>query len=143
MSQHDHEIETSTAFTPRYGSDGLIPAITTDAVSGEVVMFAWMNDVALRETLATGVAHYWSRSRKALWKKGETSGNTQSVVEMRTDCDQDVLWLRVNTAGNGVNCHTGARSCFYRRVGRPDDTGAVTLSFVAGEGGPAGAQTSE
>lgn len=116
-SAHDHgDLETTTEFRPRFGEDGLIPAIVTDAASGEVVMFAWMNQDALDRTLASGIAHYWSRSRQTIWKKGETSGNIQSVKEIRIDCDQDVLWLAVETAGDGVNCHTGARSCFYRRV---------------------------
>jgi phosphoribosyl-AMP cyclohydrolase len=113
---HAHDLETSTRFTPRFGADGLIPAIVSDAISGEVVMFAWMNAEALEATLQTGTAHYWSRSRRELWRKGATSGNEQHVVEMRVDCDQDVLWLRVETRGHGVNCHTGARSCFYRVV---------------------------
>jgi len=112
----DHDLETTTEFRPRFDADGLIPAIVTDAGSGEVVMFAWMNAEALDLTLTTGTAHYWSRSRQALWKKGETSGNLQSVRELRIDCDQDVVWLKVETAGDGANCHTGARSCFYRTV---------------------------
>jgi len=112
----DHELETTTDFRPQYDSSGLIPAIVTDAGSGEVVMFAWMNAEALELTLSSGTAHYWSRSRQRLWKKGETSGNLQSVRELRIDCDQDVLWLKVETAGDGANCHTGARSCFYRTV---------------------------
>lgn len=115
-SKHDHEVETTTAFTPRFGPDGLIPAIVTDASSAEVVMFAWMDAEALRLTLATGTAHYFSRSRQSLWKKGEISGNTQAVREIRIDCDQDAVWLRVDTAGDGVNCHTGVKSCFYRQV---------------------------
>ncbi len=113
---HAHGLETSTKFTPRFGADGLIPAIVSDARTGEVVMFAWMNAEALDITLRTGTAHYWSRSRKELWRKGATSGNEQSLVELRVDCDQDALWLRVQTRGDGVNCHTGARSCFYRVV---------------------------
>lgn len=131
---HDHDLETTIQFRPRFGVDGLIPAIVTDARSGEVVMFAWMNQEALSLTLSTRIAHYWSRSRMALWQKGETSGNTQSVIEMRIDCDQDALWLRVETAGDGVNCHTGARSCFYRLV--TDADGAARLAFIPDEGGP-------
>ncbi|MCW5715316.1 MAG: phosphoribosyl-AMP cyclohydrolase [Bauldia sp.] len=131
---HDHDLETTVEFRPRFAADGLIPAIVTDARSGEVVMFAWMNAEALALTLSTRMAHYWSRSRRALWKKGETSGNTQSVIEMRIDCDQDALWLRVDTAGDGVNCHTGARSCFYRLV--TDADGATRLAFIPDEGGP-------
>ena len=97
-------------------------------------MFAWMNQEALSLTLSTRIAHYWSRSRMALWQKGETSGNTQSVIEMRIDCDQDAIWLRVETAGDGVNCHTGARSCFYRLVADAD--GATRLAFIPDKGGP-------
>jgi phosphoribosyl-AMP cyclohydrolase len=84
-------------------------------------MVAHMNEEALRLTIETGIAHYWSRSRRALWKKGETSGNFQRVIEMRVDCDQDALWLKVEVAGDGVTCHTGRRSCFYRIV-ETDDT---------------------
>jgi phosphoribosyl-AMP cyclohydrolase len=131
------DLESSIAFTPRFDANGLIPAIVTDARSGDVVMFAWMNAEALDATLRTGLAHYWSRSRLRLWQKGETSGNVQAVVEMRVDCDQDALWLRVETAGAGVNCHTGARSCFYRSV-VSEGGASVRLSFVPGEGGPDG-----
>ena len=127
-SAHAHgDLETTTEFRPRFDANGLIPAIVTDAATREVVMFAWMNQEALDRTIASGTAHYWSRSRQALWQKGETSGNTQSVKEMRIDCDQDVLWLAVETAGDGVNCHTGARSCFYRRVEGP--AGSPALVF--------------
>ncbi|MCW5696892.1 MAG: phosphoribosyl-AMP cyclohydrolase [Bauldia sp.] len=118
---HDPALETGTAFTPQFDASGLIPVIVTDAATGEVVMFAWMNAEALALTRTTGFAHYWSRSRKALWKKGETSGNVQRVVEMRVDCDQDALWLRVETAGDGANCHTGAKSCFYRTLPTGED----------------------
>ncbi len=110
------EVETSLRFQPKFDADGLIPAIVTDATSGEVLMFAWMNAEALAATIETRVAHFWSRSRAKLWKKGEDSGNTLSVVEARVDCDQDVLWLKVDVAGAGVACHTGARSCFYRTL---------------------------
>ena len=109
-------IEESTGFTPRFGPDGLIPCIVSDAATGEVVMFAHMNAEALDRTLTTGVAHYWSRSRGKLWRKGETSGHEQTVLEMRTDCDQDAIWIRVRTAGTGASCHTGRHSCFYRMV---------------------------
>jgi phosphoribosyl-AMP cyclohydrolase len=90
--------------------------VVTDAGDGTLLMVAHMNDDALRLTLDTGIAHYWSRSRRTLWKKGETSGNFQRVVEMRVDCDQDAVWLKVEVAGDGVTCHTGQRSCFYRTV---------------------------
>jgi phosphoribosyl-AMP cyclohydrolase len=110
-------LEEGFAFTPRFGSDGLVTAVVTDADDGMLLMVAHMNAEALSLTLDTGIAHYWSRSRNMLWKKGETSGNLQQVVEIRTDCDQDALWLRVNVAGRDATCHTGRRSCFYRTVG--------------------------
>jgi phosphoribosyl-AMP cyclohydrolase len=109
-------IETTSRFSPRFGPDGLIPAIVTDLQSGDVLMFAHMNEAALKKTLGTGLAHFWSRSRGKLWMKGEESGNLLRVGEVRTDCDQDVLWLAVTVEGAGVACHTGERSCFYRRV---------------------------
>ena len=109
-------LEEGAALTPRFNADGLIAAIATDAGSGEVLMLAWMNAEALRLTLETGLAHYFSRSRQALWKKGETSGQLQSVAEMRIDCDQDAVWLKVRVGGDGGACHTGRRSCFYRVV---------------------------
>ena len=101
----------------------MIGAIVTDAAGGGVLMFAYMNAEALRLTLETGEAHFWSRSRQSLWRKGETSGNRLLVVEMRTDCDQDVLWVSVELSGEAA-CHTGRRSCFYRRVNR-NETGTV------------------
>lgn len=110
------DVETGLDFQPKFAADGLIPAIVTDATSGEVLMFAWMNAEALALTIETGQGHFWSRSRSRIWKKGEDSGNVLSVDEMRVDCDQDVLWLSAHVEGDGVACHTGARSCFYRRV---------------------------
>ena len=115
------QLEEGEAFTPRFGADGLLTAIVVDAHDGAVLMLAHMNAEALRLTLDTGIAHFWSRSRKALWMKGETSGNVQNVVEILTDCDQDALLLRVQVAGDGPACHTGRRSCFYRAIG-PDGT---------------------
>lgn len=111
-----HDLEEGTRFTPRFDSDGLIGCITLDANDGAILMFAFMNEEALRLTLETGIAHYWSRSRKGLWRKGDTSGQTQTVTEIRTDCDQDVLVLKVVAGGDGGACHTGRRSCFYRQV---------------------------
>lgn len=108
--------EESTVFAPRYDENGLIPAIVTDASDGTVVMLAYMNAEALRLTLETGEAHYWSRSRRELWRKGATSGDVQRVVHIKLDCDQDALLLSVTLGGNGVACHTGRHSCFYRRV---------------------------
>ena len=110
------QLEEGGAFTPRFGADGLITAVVTDAGDGTLLMVAHMNAQALALTLETGIAHYWSRSRNELWKKGETSGNFQQVEELRTDCDQDAVWLKVSVAGDGATCHTGRRSCFYRIV---------------------------
>ena len=107
--------ETGTKLDPRYDAAGLITAVVTDAATGVLLMVAHMNAEALERTLATGEAHFWSRSRSCLWRKGETSGNVLSVVEALIDCDQDSLWLRVEPSGPA--CHTGAASCFYRRIG--------------------------
>ncbi|MEQ1937247.1 phosphoribosyl-AMP cyclohydrolase [Mesorhizobium sp. CN5-321] len=122
-------LEEGSAFTPRFDANGLVTAVVTDAGDGKLLMVAHMNAEALALTLESGVAHYWSRSRNALWKKGETSGNLQEVVEMLTDCDQDAVWLRVKVMGHDATCHTGRRSCFYRTVGLVD--GRATL---AGDG---------
>jgi phosphoribosyl-AMP cyclohydrolase len=108
-------IEEELVFAPQFGADGLITAVVTDATSGEVLMVAHMNPEALRKTIESGEAWYYSRSRKALWKKGEQSGHVQCVIELRVDCDQDALWLKVEQKG-GAACHTGRRSCFYRAV---------------------------
>ncbi|MBO9708316.1 MAG: phosphoribosyl-AMP cyclohydrolase [Caulobacter sp.] len=107
-------LEHGTAITPRFDASGLVAAIAQHADTGEILMFAWMNDEALRLTLDTGIAHYFSRSRNALWKKGETSGQLQVVSELRIDCDQDAVLIKVRPQGDGGACHTGARSCFYR-----------------------------
>ncbi|HHN72792.1 MAG TPA: phosphoribosyl-AMP cyclohydrolase [Thermopetrobacter sp.] len=112
----DTDIEEGARFAPRFDDAGLIPAIVSDADSGEVLMFAWMNAEALARTLREGVATFYSRSRARLWKKGETSGEVLEVVEARTDCDQDVIWLKVRPRGRGAACHTGRRSCFYRVI---------------------------
>ncbi len=108
--------ENGSDFAPAFNEKGLILAIATEAESNEVLMVAYMNSEALALTLDTGIVHYYSRSRQSLWKKGETSGETQKLIEMRTDCDQDVLLLTVEQMGRGAACHTGRRSCFYRRV---------------------------
>ncbi len=108
--------EESGVLAPRFGEDGLVTAVVTSAKTGEVLMLAYMNDEALARTIETGEAHFWSRSHGRLWRKGEESGNTQRVVEMRTDCDQDAIWLLVEGAGAETACHTGRRSCFYRAV---------------------------
>ena len=109
-------LEHGAALTPRFDANGLIAAVATHARTGEVLMLAWMNAEALKLTLDTGEAHYFSRSRQALWKKGETSGQVQKIAEVRVDCDQDAVLLKVRPQGDGGACHTGARSCFYRIV---------------------------
>ncbi len=128
------ESEEGSAFAPRFDADGLLPVVATSATTGEVLMFAYMNAEALARTIETGEAHYWSRSRGLLWRKGEESGNTQRVVEMRVDCDQDAIWLKVEQRGNAAACHTGRKSCFYRAVplGAAPGVG-MTLRFVDAE----------
>ena len=121
--------EEGGAFDPKFGVDGLATCVTIDASRGDVLMVAHMNETALRETLATGIVHYWSRSRGALWRKGDTSGQTQRLVEMRVDCDQDAFLAFVKVGGDGGTCHTGRRSCFYRRVERAGD--GARLAFIA------------
>lgn len=110
------ELELGDKLAPKFDADGLIPCITVDAESNEVLMFAFMNELALRHTIATGHATYWSRSRGRLWIKGEESGNVLHVRELRTDCDQDVILLKVALKPDGAACHNGYRSCFYRRL---------------------------
>src|SRR5215218_4336675 len=110
------DLEEGRAFTPRFGPDGLITCVTADARSGAVLMVAHMNAESLARTLETGQAWYWSRSRGELWRKGDTSGQVQSVREIRVDCDQDCLLLEVDVGGDGGTCHTGRRDCFYRRI---------------------------
>ena len=109
-------LEHGGALTPRFDAAGLVAAVATHADTGEVLMLAWMDAEALSQTIATRQAWYWSRSRSRLWLKGETSGQIQDVTEMRIDCDQDAVWLKVRPRGHGGACHTGARSCFYRVV---------------------------
>ncbi len=120
------DVEEGAVFAPNFSEGGVLPAVVTDAETGEVLMLAYMNALALARTIETGEAHYWSRSRGKLWRKGETSGNTQEIVEMRTDCDQDAIWLKVRMAGTGGCCHTGRRSCFYRAVLLGQEAGADT-----------------
>ncbi len=125
------EIEEALGFAPQFGADGLITAVVTDVQSGDVLMVAHMNAQAVAKTIETGEAWYYSRSRRKLWKKGESSGHVQRVVELRVDCDQDALWLKVEQQGPGA-CHTGRRSCFYRAVPL-GKTGTVTLEFRNGD----------
>jgi phosphoribosyl-AMP cyclohydrolase len=123
---NDNDIEEGLTFSPKFDASGLVTCVATDAATGDVLMVAHMNDEALRKTIASGEAWYFSRSRNALWRKGETSGQTQRVVEMRLDCDQDAVWIRVEQ--RGAACHTGRRSCFYRKV--EGGAGGARLSFV-------------
>jgi phosphoribosyl-AMP cyclohydrolase len=112
---------------PRFGPDGLVPVVTTHAHTGAVLMLAWMNAEALTLTLETGTAHYWSRSRQTLWKKGESSGQLQVVEELLVDCDQDAIVLRVTPGGDGGCCHVGFASCFYRAADRDAQTGRLKV----------------
>ena len=125
-TSHDTGREEGLSLAPNFDASGLVTCVATDAATGEVLMVAHMNDEALRKTVATGEAWYFSRSRNALWRKGETSGQTQRVVEMRTDCDQDAVWIRVEQVG--AACHTGRKSCFYRRI--ENGEGGAKLAFV-------------
>jgi phosphoribosyl-AMP cyclohydrolase len=120
-------IEEGLLLAPKFDADGLVTCVATDAKSGELLMVAHMNAEALKRTVESGEAWYFSRSRKALWKKGESSGHTQRVVEMRVDCDQDAVWIKVEQNGPGA-CHTGRRSCFYRVVPLKQ-TGSIALEF--------------
>lgn len=124
-------LESGSDLTPRFDSRGLVTAVVTDSADGMLLMVAHMNAEALARTIETGIAHFYSRSRDRLWKKGETSGNVLAVQELRIDCDQDALWLRVAVGGDGVTCHTGARSCFYRTVERRED-GSTALANAPG-----------
>ena len=110
------QLEEGAKLAPRFDENGLIAAVATHAETGEVLMLAWMNAEALTRTMETGEAHYWSRSRQELWHKGATSGQVQVLEELRIDCDQDAVWLKVWPQGDGGACHTGQRSCFYRTI---------------------------
>jgi phosphoribosyl-AMP cyclohydrolase len=127
VSASASDLEEGSALTPRFDADGLVTCVVTDATSGDVLMVAHMNAEALAKTIATGEGWYYSRSRGALWKKGETSGHTQRVVEMRIDCDQDAIWIKVEQSV--AACHTGRRSCFYRAVPLGQAGGAMKLEF--------------
>jgi phosphoribosyl-AMP cyclohydrolase len=124
-----NDVEEGLTFKPKFDASGLVTCVATDAGTGEVLMVAHMNDEALRKTIASGEAWYFSRSRHSLWRKGESSGHVQRVVEMRIDCDQDAVWIRVEQTG--AACHTGRRSCFYRAVTASE--GDAQLSFVDAE----------
>ena len=110
------QVEEGNELAPKFDERGLIPVVTTDATSGELLMHGYMNEEALVKSIETGEAHYYSRSREVIWHKGATSGLVQKIVEFRIDDDQDCVWMRVDVAGNGASCHVGYRSCFYRSV---------------------------
>lgn len=131
MAADKSEIEEGTRLQPKFDADGLVTAVATDVATGDVLMVAHMNAEALAKTVASGEAHYFSRSRKKLWRKGEESGHTQRVVELRVDCDQDAVWLKVEQKGPGA-CHTGRRSCFYRAAPL-GQSGEIRLEFREAE----------
>ena len=122
------QVEESTELAPKFDQDGLIPVVTTDFSSGEVLMQGYMNEEALKKTISLGEAVYYSRSRKTLWHKGKTSGLVQTIKEIRIDDDQDCVWLRVNVQG-GASCHVGYRSCFYRSVPFGENSHMTILKF--------------
>ncbi|MGK7907530.1 MAG: phosphoribosyl-AMP cyclohydrolase [Synechococcus sp.] len=129
--QSIEQVEESTALAPKFDAQGLIPVVTTDASSGEVLMQGYMNAEALGRTIATREAHYYSRSRKVLWRKGATSGLVQHVQQLLIDDDQDCLWMKVDVAGSGASCHVGYRSCFYREIPLGEAvTPSVSLKFT-------------
>lgn len=123
------QVEEGHELAPKFDDQGLIPVVTTDFETGELLMHGYMNAEALAKTIETGEAHYWSRSRRTLWHKGATSGLTQRVAEMRIDDDQDAVWLRVKVDGSGASCHVGYRSCFYRSVPTGSAEGPLTLRY--------------
>ena len=126
------QVEESTELAPKFDENGLIPVVTTDFSSGEVLMQGYMNEEALKKTISLGEAVYFSRSRQALWHKGKTSGLIQKIKEIRIDDDQDCVWLRVDVKG-GASCHVGYRSCFYRSIPMDNDKSKVVLKFEEGE----------
>ena len=129
-SPDSKDIEEGLSLKPKFDANGLVTCVATDIATSEVLMVAHMNEEALKRTIATGEAWYFSRSRQALWRKGETSGHTQRVVEMRVDCDQDAVWIVVEQTG--AACHTGRHSCFYRKIDGTE--GGARLSFVDSAG---------
>ena len=124
------EVEEGKFLSPKFDNQGLIPVVTTDSKTGEVLMHGYMNSEALKKTIETKEAHYWSRSRKSIWHKGKTSGFTQKVIQIRIDDDQDSVWLSVDI-GNGASCHVGYKSCFYRSIplGKIDHSEKVEMKF--------------
>lgn len=127
MAADKAALEEGSDFTPRFDANGLIVCVTVEAATRDILMVAYMNQLALDKTIETGVAHYWSRSRKALWRKGDTSGQVQRVLSLSVDCDQDAIQLMVEAGGDGKACHTGRKSCFYRTLSTED--GARRLVF--------------
>ena len=128
------QVEEGAELAPKFDAEGLMPVVTTDAASGDVLMVGYMNAEALARTIETGEAHYWSRSRQVLWHKGATSGLVQKVVELRIDDDQDALWMKVDIAGSGASCHVGYMSCFYRSIPTGDaPSPTLELAFEEGE----------
>jgi phosphoribosyl-AMP cyclohydrolase len=123
---HNKDLEEGLTFSPSFDASGLVTCVATDASNGDVLMVAHMNAEALRKTIETGEGWYYSRSRQKLWRKGETSGHVQRVVEMRMDCDQDAVWIKVEQTGGA--CHTGRRSCFYRAV--KSENGSIKLALI-------------
>lgn len=121
-------LEEGLAFTPKFDDHGLVTAVVTDARDGELLMVAHMNAEAIALTLETGIGHYYSRSRAKIWKKGESSGNLQTVKEIKVDCDQDAIWLKVEVAGHDATCHTGRRSCFYRTAQLADGKASLKIA---------------
>ena len=122
-----HQVEEQLELAPKFNEDGLLPSVTTCSKTGEVLMVGYMNKEALSQSILTGEAHYWSRSRKSIWHKGATSGLTQRIIQIRIDDDQDSLWLSVDVQGSGASCHVGYRSCFYRSIDLKN--GEVSLKF--------------
>lgn len=123
------QVEESSELAPKFDVNGLIPVVTTDHETGELLMHGYMNEAAFLKSIETAEAHYYSRSRETIWHKGATSGLVQNIVEMRIDDDQDAVWLRVKVAGNGASCHVGYRSCFYRSVPTGVVDEKLTLQF--------------
>ena len=135
------EQEEAETFRPRFDAAGLVTAVVTDAATNELLMVAHMNAEALAATIDTGIAHYWSRSRGTLWKKGETSGALQSVRELRVDCDQDAVWLKVEVAKADDTCHTGRSTCFYRQLS--EDGGRLEMGVPSGDARPSGGKSAD
>lgn len=127
-SSNKDVLEEGTFFTPKFDDHGLVTAVVTDSRDGELLMVAHMNAEAIALTLDSGIAHYYSRSRAKIWKKGESSGNLQTVKEIRVDCDQDAIWLKVEVAGHDATCHTGRRSCFYRTAELVEGKPSLTVA---------------